>query len=35
VARIPVAVVYGGRTSEHGNSLVSAGSVIAAQEPAP
>jgi D-alanine-D-alanine ligase len=33
VARIRVAVVYGGRSSEHGISVVSAGSVIAALDP--
>ena len=32
--RIRVAVVYGGRSSEHGISVVSAGSVIAALDPA-
>ena len=31
--RIKVAVVYGGRSSEHGISVVSAGSVIAALDP--
>jgi D-alanine-D-alanine ligase len=34
VGRIRVAVVYGGRSSEHGISVVSAGSVIAALDPA-
>jgi D-alanine-D-alanine ligase len=34
VERIRVAVVYGGRNSEHGISVVSAGSVIAALDPA-
>jgi D-alanine-D-alanine ligase len=34
VAKIRVAVVYGGRSSEHGISVVSAGSVIAALDPA-
>jgi D-alanine-D-alanine ligase len=34
VARIRVAVVYGGRSSEHGISVVSAGSVLAALDPA-
>lgn len=34
MARIGVAVVYGGRSSEHGISVVSAGSVIAALDPA-
>jgi len=33
VGRIRVAVVYGGRSSEHGISVVSAGSVIAALDP--
>ncbi len=33
MARIRVAVVYGGRSSEHGISVVSAGSVIAALDP--
>jgi D-alanine-D-alanine ligase len=33
VTRIRVAVVYGGRSSEHGISVVSAGSVIAALDP--
>jgi D-alanine-D-alanine ligase len=33
VAKIRVAVVYGGRSSEHGISVVSAGSVIAALDP--
>jgi D-alanine-D-alanine ligase len=33
VGRIRVAVVYGGRSSEHGVSVVSAGSVIAALDP--
>jgi D-alanine-D-alanine ligase len=32
--RVRVAVVYGGRSSEHGISVVSAGSVIAALDPA-
>src|SRR3954470_23214748 len=32
--RIRVAVVYGGRSSEHGVSVVSAGSVLAALDPA-
>jgi D-alanine-D-alanine ligase len=32
-ARIRVAVVYGGRSSEHGISVVSAGSVLAALDP--
>src|SRR3954470_3320022 len=32
--RIRVAVVYGGRSSEHGISVVSAGSVLAALDPA-
>ena len=31
--RIRVAVVYGGRSSEHGVSVVSAGSVLAALDP--
>jgi D-alanine-D-alanine ligase len=34
MARIRVAVVYGGRSSEHGISVVSAGSVIRALDPA-
>ena len=34
MGRIRVAVVYGGRSSEHGISVVSAGSVIAALDPA-
>ncbi|HEY7008125.1 MAG TPA: D-alanine--D-alanine ligase family protein [Jatrophihabitantaceae bacterium] len=34
MAKIRVAVVYGGRSSEHGISVVSAGSVIAALDPA-
>ena len=34
MARIRVAVVYGGRSSEHGISVVSAGSVMAALDPA-
>jgi D-alanine-D-alanine ligase len=34
VKRIRVAVVYGGRSSEHGISVVSAGSVLAALDPA-
>jgi D-alanine-D-alanine ligase len=34
VGRIRVAVVYGGRSSEHGVSVVSAGSVLAALDPA-
>jgi D-alanine-D-alanine ligase len=34
VARIRVAVIYGGRSSEHGISVVSAGSVLAALDPA-
>jgi D-alanine-D-alanine ligase len=34
MARIRVAVVYGGRSSEHGISVVSAGSVIGALDPA-
>ena len=34
MARIRVAVVYGGRSSEHGISVVSAGSVISALDPA-
>jgi D-alanine-D-alanine ligase len=34
VGRIRVAVVYGGRSSEHGISVVSAGSVISALDPA-
>jgi D-alanine-D-alanine ligase len=34
VTRIRVAVVYGGRSSEHGISVVSAGSVLAALDPA-
>jgi D-alanine-D-alanine ligase len=34
VGRIRVAVVYGGRSSEHGISVVSAGSVMAALDPA-
>jgi D-alanine-D-alanine ligase len=34
IGRIRVAVVYGGRSSEHGISVVSAGSVIAALDPA-
>jgi D-alanine-D-alanine ligase len=34
VARIRVAVIYGGRSSEHGISVVSAGSVMAALDPA-
>jgi D-alanine-D-alanine ligase len=34
VERIRVAVVYGGRSSEHGISVVSAGSVISALDPA-
>jgi D-alanine-D-alanine ligase len=34
VARIRVAVVYGGRSSEHGVSVVSAGSVLGALDPA-
>jgi D-alanine-D-alanine ligase len=34
VGRIRVAVVYGGRSSEHGISVVSAGSVLAALDPA-
>jgi len=33
MARIRVAVVYGGRSSEHGISVVSAGSVISALDP--
>ncbi len=33
MAKIRVAVVYGGRSSEHGISVVSAGSVIAALDP--
>lgn len=33
MARIRVAVVYGGRSSEHGISVVSAGSVLAALDP--
>jgi D-alanine-D-alanine ligase len=33
VDRIRVAVIYGGRSSEHGISVVSAGSVLAALEP--
>jgi D-alanine-D-alanine ligase len=33
VARIRVAVVYGGRSSEHGISVVSAGSILAALDP--
>jgi D-alanine-D-alanine ligase len=33
VGRIRIAVVYGGRSSEHGISVVSAGSVIAALDP--
>jgi D-alanine-D-alanine ligase len=33
VARIRIAVVYGGRSSEHGISVVSAGSVLAALDP--
>jgi D-alanine-D-alanine ligase len=33
VAKIRVAVVYGGRSSEHGISVVSAGSVISALDP--
>jgi D-alanine-D-alanine ligase len=33
-ARIRVAVIYGGRNSEHGISVVSAGSVMAALDPA-
>jgi D-alanine-D-alanine ligase len=33
VGRIRVAVVYGGRSSEHGISVVSAGSVLAALDP--
>ena len=33
MGRIRVAVVYGGRSSEHGISVVSAGSVIAALDP--
>jgi D-alanine-D-alanine ligase len=33
VARIRVAVLYGGRSSEHGISVVSAGSVLAALDP--
>ena len=33
-ARIRVAVIYGGRNSEHGVSVVSAGSVMAALDPA-
>ena len=32
--RLRVAVVYGGRSSEHGVSVVSAGSVLAALDPA-
>jgi D-alanine-D-alanine ligase len=34
MARIRVAVVYGGRSSEHGISVVSAGSVMSALDPA-
>ncbi|HJQ42161.1 MAG TPA: D-alanine--D-alanine ligase family protein, partial [Jatrophihabitantaceae bacterium] len=34
MGRIRVAVVYGGRSSEHGISVVSAGSVLAALDPA-
>jgi D-alanine-D-alanine ligase len=34
VGRIRVAVVYGGRSSEHGISVISAGSVISALDPA-
>ena len=34
MGRIRVAVVCGGRSSEHGISVVSAGSVIAALDPA-
>ena len=34
MARIRVAVIYGGRSSEHGISVVSAGSVLAALDPA-
>ena len=34
MARIRVAVVYGGRSSEHGISVVSAGSVLSALDPA-
>ena len=34
MGRIRVAVIYGGRSSEHGISVVSAGSVIAALDPA-
>jgi D-alanine-D-alanine ligase len=34
MARIRVAVVYGGRSSEHGVSVVSAGSVLSALDPA-
>jgi D-alanine-D-alanine ligase len=34
MTRIRVAVVYGGRSSEHGISVVSAGSVLAALDPA-
>jgi D-alanine-D-alanine ligase len=34
VARIRVAVVYGGRSSEHGISVVSAGSILSALDPA-
>jgi D-alanine-D-alanine ligase len=33
MARIRIAVVYGGRSSEHGVSVVSAGSVLAALDP--
>ena len=34
MSRIRIAVVYGGRSSEHGISVVSAGSVLAALDPA-
>src|SRR3954454_10997838 len=34
MGRIRVAVIYGGRSSEHGISVVSAGSVLSALDPA-